>query len=716
MSAAGLDFLTAPIALRAGVLRAVLEDDAVVLSDSDRVTVFDAAAEKAVLPLIDGERTGSALAGAAAEVGCGNFDVVETLLRLQSAGWLEVVRAPVRVALVGIDVTVESLAAGIEAAPGLALAGDGAGVTVVVARDYLDEAVADLARESNGPVLLCRPATDNLWIGPLLVPGETACWECLAHRLRRNREGLALLAAAAPEDVASPASLVDLLVIQLQEYGRSAREHALRGVLVSVDIESLTSSRHVATRRPQCPQCGDAEHEPAPVLLAERPRVGDGESGFRAVGPEDLLREYAHHVSPITGIAKGIWRVGDADAVHVYRAPHMSNHPAGDWAEFRGRGRNAAGGKGTTAVQGRASALGESLERYSSVWDGTEPTEKASFTEMASRGEPILHPRECMLFSDAQYADRRRINANKKSFKESVPKLYEDDREIHWSRIWSLTKARWVWAPAAYVYFGAPQKKHYVIGESNGNAAGASMEDAVLQGFLELVERDSVALWWYNALPRAGVRLEGIDDGYIDPLRQHLARLGREFWVLDLTADLTVPAFVCVSRRLGDGPDEVTMGFGAHVDPRVGILRSIAEMNQLMPAALREIDRPDRPVEEVEDDGTSSHLRADETPYLTPDPKQLERTLSDFETLDDEDLGRIARQCQSLVEGAGMEMLVHDLTRPDVGLPVVKVVVPGMRHFWPRFAPGRLYDVPVQMSWLERALTEEELNPVKLNG
>ncbi len=708
--------MTAPIALRAGVLRTTLEDGAVVLSDPDRVTVFDAVVEKAVLPLIDGERTGSALATAAAEVGCGNFDVVEALLRLQSAGWIEVVRAPIRVAVVGIAAAVEALREGIGAAAGLTLEGDGAEVTVVIARDYLDEAVAELARESSGPVLLCRPAGEDLWIGPVLVPGETACWDCLAHRLRRNREGLALLAADAPEDAASAAALVDLLVAQLREYGRSAREHQLRGLLVTVDTTRLTSSRHVVTRRPQCAHCGDPTAEPAPVRLAERPRVGDGESGFRAVGPEDLLRDYNHHVSPITGIAKGIWRVGDEDAVHVYRAPHMSNHPAADWGEFRGRGRNAAGGKGTTAVQGRASALGESLERYSSVWDGTEPTETASFVEMAARSEPILHPRECMLFSDAQYADRKVINANKKSFKESVPKLYEDDRQIHWSKIWSLTQGRWVWAPAAYVYFGAPQKKHYVIGESNGNAAGASIEDAVLQGFLELVERDSVALWWYNALPKAGVRLDGIDDAYIDPLRQHFARLGREFWVLDLTADLTVPAFVCVSRRLGDGPDEVTMGFGAHVDPRVGILRSIAEMNQLMPAALREIDRPDRPVEEIEDDGTSAHLLVDETPYLTPDPNQPERTLGDFETLDDEDLGRIARQCQALVESAGTEMLVHDLTRPDVGLPVVKVVVPGMRHFWPRFAPGRLYDVPVQMGWLDRALTEQELNPVKLNG
>lgn len=56
--------------------------------------------------------------------------------------------------------------------------------------------------------------------------------------------------------------------------------------------------------------------------------------------------------------------------------------------------------------------------------------------------------------------------------------------------------------------------------------------------------------------------------------------------------------------------------------------------------------------------------------------------------------------------------MVH--TRPDVGLPVVKVVVPGLRHFWPRLAPGRLYDAPVALGWRESALKEDELNPVPI--
>jgi len=59
-------------------------------------------------------------------------------------------------------------------------------------------------------------------------------------------------------------------------------------------------------------------------------------------------------------------------------------------------------------------------------------------------------------------------------------------------------------------------------------------------------------------------------------------------------------------------------------------------------------------------------------------------------------------------------MLVLDQTRPDIGMPVVKVFVPGLRHFWPRYAPGRLYDVPAKLGWIPAPLREEELNPIAI--
>ncbi len=59
-----------------------------------------------------------------------------------------------------------------------------------------------------------------------------------------------------------------------------------------------------------------------------------------------------------------------------------------------------------------------------------------------------------------------------------------------------------------------------------------------------------------------------------------------------------------------------------------------------------------------------------------------------------------------------MEFLVLDQTRPDIGMPVARVIVPGLRHFWERFARGRLYDVPVEMGWRDSPVAEADLNSI----
>jgi ribosomal protein S12 methylthiotransferase accessory factor len=100
-------------------------------------------------------------------------------------------------------------------------------------------------------------------------------------------------------------------------------------------------------------------------------------------------------------------------------------------------------------------------------------------------------------------------------------------------------------------------------------------------------------------------------------------------------------------------------------------------------------------------------------PYLMPDESaQLVRYSS--QTARNGDIGETVCRCQEIMEKQGMEVLVLDQTRPDIGLPVAKVIVPGLRPFWARFAPGRLYDVPVMLGWNRQQLTENELNPVPM--
>jgi ribosomal protein S12 methylthiotransferase accessory factor len=79
-----------------------------------------------------------------------------------------------------------------------------------------------------------------------------------------------------------------------------------------------------------------------------------------------------------------------------------------------------------------------------------------------------------------------------------------------------------------------------------------------------------------------------------------------------------------------------------------------------------------------------------------------------------DDLRDDVMTCVKIAEKQGMETLVLDQTRPDIGLNVVKVFVPGMRHFWQRLGAGRLYDVPVKLGWLPEPLQEHQLNPIPI--
>jgi ribosomal protein S12 methylthiotransferase accessory factor len=104
----------------------------------------------------------------------------------------------------------------------------------------------------------------------------------------------------------------------------------------------------------------------------------------------------------------------------------------------------------------------------------------------------------------------------------------------------------------------------------------------------------------------------------------------------------------------------------------------------------------------------------DQHDYLLADVTVEPRTSRDLLDRSRDDLGADIELCSGIMESKGLEVLVLDQTRQDIGLPVVKVFVPGLRHFWARFAPGRLYDVPVATGRLALPRTESELNPTPM--
>ncbi len=573
---------------------------------------------------------------------------------------------------------------------------DGAGsLTVVVTDDYLRE---DLAGFGGAPTLLVNPVGTVLWIGPLFEPGRRGCWRCLAERLRGWRP------APVPRPSVDPAVLagLGLAATAALEWILRGSVPALEGALVTFDVKTFESARHVFVPVPGCPVCGPATAGafPSPLTLSSRRKVFTPDGSDRAATPEAILRRYAHLVSPLTGIVDRVApsREETHDLQHVESAAYADPPGPGGGSRLLVE-RQRSAGRGITPVQARAAALCEALERQSGFFRGTESRIEASLRQL---GSLAVHPNACLHVSDRQFAEREAWNRLDLPF-HWLPEPFDEERPIDWTPAWSLTGESFKWLPAAYCFYDYPwpDEHRFCRADSNGCAAGSCLEEAILQGFLEIVERDAVALWWYNRAPRPGVRLDGFRQPYFTALQEWLGRLGREVWVLDVTTDLGIPAFVAISREVPRRPGDFILGFGAHLDPVVAIGRALTEVNQCLPGFLAGRRRI------LSDDPGSAA-------YLFPAPHLPPRGPEGFEALSRPDLREEVELCVDRARACGLEVLVVDQTREDVGLPVARVVVPGMRLFRARFAPGRLYEVPVALGWLREPTAEPDLNPVHI--
>src|SRR5262249_27039 len=186
-----------------------------------------------------------------------------------------------------------------------------------------------------------------------------------------------------------------------------------------------------------------------------------------------------------------------------------------------------------------------------------------------------------------------------------------------------------------------------------------------------------------------------------------------DLWVLDLTTDLNVATFVAISRLKDQEVEDIILGFGAHLDPQIAILRALTELNLQLPLLFSPMSRNGDAFLSVDPKIISwwKTTTLESHPYLAPEETSAPKTKADYSPCWSDDLYTDVMTCVQSAEEKGLETLVLDQTRPDTGLHVVKVFVPGLRHFWPRFGPGRLYDVPVQMGWLSEPQTEDQLNP-----
>ena len=451
--------------------------------------------------------------------------------------------------------------------------------------------------------------------------------------------------------------------------------------------------RHRLRRRPQCARCGDPalqrELAEAPLELRAVPIGHRRDGGYRVESPELRLRRLEPLVSDLLGPVAYLRPAPGRDArwpVFLSGFAVCPRRPVDSVGSFS----RVCAGKGVSSAQARSSALAEAIERLSCVYRGDEPVISASIRELGSAAVP---PAALELFSERQ--QRAAPVGGAPALR--VPRVANASSRVCWTSAWSMTDHCRRFVPLAYCFAETPDVpgNAYSSFTSNGSAAGGCLEEAMLQGLLELVERDAVAIWWYNQVRRPPARAPAALADQAAEYQAELARLGFELSLFDLTHDIGVPVTAAVAHAAASGA--LVMGFGCHLEATLATQRALTELSQVLDSrgGLRT-------------PWTNMVVRD----FLRPDPKQAAEPSAtpkrhvNFRAALLEVIDRLA--------GRGLEVIAVNKTRPELELAVVQVIVPGLRHIWPRYAPGRLYEVPAQLGWVPRPLNEHELNPEPL--
>jgi ribosomal protein S12 methylthiotransferase accessory factor len=358
----------------------------------------------------------------------------------------------------------------------------------------------------------------------------------------------------------------------------------------------------------------------------------------RAIPPEETLRR-ADAKLP----AAGITRVADITNLDRIGIPVFSSiRPMADRGAI-----SVYNGKGATPTEARVSAMMEGLERYSA-----EIRDRQLRIDRFSRLSGALDPRDLILPAGA-----------------------EPDAMIPWVTGWDIMNDEEILVPANAVFHPLPAEYQRLFRtNTSGLASGNVIEEAIFHGLAEVIERDAWAL--VEATRKTGPLICDVEDDQAKGLLDRFAAAEVDVYLRDITSDIGVATCAAAADdvRLRD-PTLLTTGMGTHTCSAVAVLRALTEVAQ---SRLTQIHG-------AREDTTTADFRKqigyDRTKRLNKHwfEGSEKKAFSDIESFESDDFLLDIKYMLNKLEAAGLDrVIVVDLTREEIGLPVVRVIVPGL--------------------------------------
>jgi ribosomal protein S12 methylthiotransferase accessory factor len=561
-------------------------------------------------------------------------------------------------------------------------------------------------------------------IGPLVRPGTPGCSQCTDMRrimtghdrkeMWEIQKRLEITGGMQQEPWSTRTSLFHLGHLLLSEVQKiiSGTQAQSEGKVSFLNLKTLKSSWHRFLPVPLCQVCSslpDDTPEMAEISLQQSPKVTS--DSYRSRSLDSLNEVLANdYLDQRTGLLNDKM----INLVHTF-ADVSVNLPL-----FEGDERTA--GRTNSFAVSELTAILEGLERYC----GLRPRGKRT----------VVHDSYHHLKNQALNPIEVGVHAKEQYERPGFPFTeFDPDRPMDWVWGYSFLQERPILVPELLAYYSLGcGSRGFVYETSNGCALGGSLEEAILYGILEVVERDSFLMTWYAQMSLPRLDPASIEDQELQLMIERMRAVAEyDLYLYNSTLEHGIPCILAIAKNRKEKGMNLICAAGSHLDPVRAVKTAVHELAGMMLSLDEKLEANQEEyvrmlhdstlVQQMDDHGMLYGLpQAEERlQFLLDDRRPLRAFNEEFiwksthlDLTDDlQDIVQVFRRLN-------LDVIVVDQTTPETarnGLYCVKVLIPGMlpmtfgHHLTRVTGLERVFRVPMELGYSNEPLTAEQLNP-----
>jgi len=581
-----------------------------------------------------------------------------------------------------------------------------------------------LFRSSNITWLRGFAAFGEVMIGPLVLPNKQGCSQCAdlrlimagqdrkemfdIKRIRINQTGFYR------EPWASTLGLWHTAYLIGDEVHRFLKGETVRicEKVIFLNLNTLNTSSHSFLPDPSCSVCGNLPMDTASAAeISLKSCLKTNIDSYRCRSIEELEKVV---IKDYLDFRMGLLNDKRKDLIAPF-ADTAINLPLLMFDEL-------TGGRTHSYAESEIAGILEGLERYCGYTPrGKRTVIREKYNNLTT---PALNPYTVGIHSEEQYA---------------LPgfpfKPFDPDRPINWVWGYSLSQKSPILVPErlAYYSFGGSTDS-FVSETSNGGAVGGSLEEAILYGILEVVERDSFLMTWYGQLPIAQLNPHSTNDSELLLMIQRLKTVADfDVHLFNSTTENGIPSIFVIAKNTKKEGINLLCGAAAHLDPVKAAKGAVQELAAMLVHSgtkfkvnkekYLKMYHDSSLVSQMEDHSMLYGLAEAEhrLSFLLNNGRSLRSFQQEYKPVKKHiDLTDHLKEVLNTFTRVNLDVIVVDQTSSELqrnSLHCVKVLIPGMlpmtfgHHLTRLTGLDRVLNVPSQLGYSEKPLTLDQVNP-----